>query len=528
MSIRIISNDHWDTLLDLFEQVDSTINIISPFITNKPTQLLSDILSKNPNVKCNIITRYYRDDFIKGVSQISALQALITAGANIYALKNLHTKLYLLDDQYALIGSANFTSGGFASNLELSLLLENENNIFAELDKYFRDLLSQIIASGDYLLTAQQLEDEQVLVTKLRKSQRDPKIKYSNEHRFGASIKSRPPALPNDSPDTIQAILDSQPKAVINEGIWLKFEGDAKDRYDGNNLYLPTYVDEISSYATFFPANRKPTGIKQNAFIYIAVLTTDNSGRNTPVIIARARTNGYEEGNIATDYMIAQNQWMSIWPNYVRLHNIESLNCNCADGISLMDMLAEVGTSSYPGSKGTSKSLAELSTIHYQKDKLRITEDCMEYLDKRFNELAKKYGVTKYGEESKNTPTFSGRRTITSYMIEIAYRISKDVYKGVISRTKGQRNIAEQSGMNYGSAGDCITNFLAMMNGEKYTRTLNEQHTKYYLENIKYDFGNDALQRAIDACRKHVEYYATLNNGNLNYVERLIEEFETN
>ena len=111
-------------------------------------------------------------------------------------------------------------------------------------------------------------------------------------------------------------------------------------------------------------------------------------------------------------------------------------------------------------------------------------------------------------------------------MIEIAYIISKDVYNGVLSRTEGQRNITEQSGMNHGSAGDCISGFLAMMNGERYTRTLNEQNTRYYLENIKRDYGDVALSRAVDSCRKHSKYYSTLNNGNLNYVELLIKEFE--
>lgn len=79
--------------------------------------------------------------------------------------------------------------------------------------------------------------------------------------------------------------------------------------------------------------------------------------------------------------------------------------------------------------------------------------------------------------------------------------------------------------MNAGSAGDYITDFLAMMNGEKYTRTLNEYPTRYFLERIRKDYGESVFQKAIDACRKHAAYYATLGHGILAYVERIVEEY---
>jgi len=66
------------------------------------------------------------------------------------------------------------------------------------------------------------------------------------------------------------------------------------------------------------------------------------------------------------------------------------------------------------------------------------------------------------------------------------------------------------TGMNAGSAGDYVSNFLAMMKGEKYTRTLNEYTTKYFLDHILEDYGPSALQKAVAACKMHADYYATL------------------
>lgn len=117
----------------------------------------------------------------------------------------------------------------------------------------------------------------------------------------------------------------------------------------------------------------------------------------------------------------------------------------------------------------------------------------------------------------------SGRKTITSDMTKEAYEISKMVYHGKISRTKGKELIAEKTGMVAGSAQDYITDFLAMMNGERYTRTLNLFATEYYLKSIKADYGKEAFEKAFEACQKHVEYYNKLGYGKQVKTQELID-----
>ena len=78
------------------------------------------------------------------MSSLTALKSLQTAGVDIYALKDLHARLYLFDDNVAIIGSANFTSGGFGNNIELSLYIEDEYDLIERLSKYFDHLLSGI------------------------------------------------------------------------------------------------------------------------------------------------------------------------------------------------------------------------------------------------------------------------------------------------------------------------------------------------------------------------------------------------
>lgn len=112
-------------------------------------------------------------------------------------------------------------------------------------------------------------------------------------------------------------------------------------------------------------------------------------------------------------------------------------------------------------------------------------------------------------------------------MTTVAYEVSKKVFEGSVGRSEGKDEIVRRTGMNAGSAGDYITDFLAMMNGEKYTRTLNEYSTRYFLEHIQKDYGVTALRKAVAACSKHAAYYATLGHGRLAYVERIVEEYNS-
>ena len=126
---------------------------------------------------------------------------------------------------------------------------------------------------------------------------------------------------------------------------------------------------------------------------------------------------------------------------------------------------------------------------------------------------------------SSQTVSASENTVLTNEMTTVAYEIAKKVFEGSVGRTEGKDEIVRRTGMNAGSAGDYITDFLAMMNGEKYSRTLNEYSTRYFLERIREDYGESVFQKAIDACRKHAAYYATLGHGRLAYVERIVEEY---
>ena len=113
---------------------------------------------------------------------------------------------------------------------------------------------------------------------------------------------------------------------------------------------------------------------------------------------------------------------------------------------------------------------------------------------------------------------------ITPEMTHIGYEVCKDVFAGKLTRQEKKKKISNISGMCIGSAIAYVTVFIAMMEGKKYTRTLNTYSTKYFLENIRSDFGELYYKNAISAVKQHIEYYNSLGHGNLVSIQNVIDE----
>ena len=82
-----------------------------------------------------------------------------------------------------------------------------------------------------------------------------------------------------------------------------------------------------------------------------------------------------------------ENEVFKRWPYFIFVESFRFINTKLLDGISLFEMLREVGYNSYPGSSKRKSSFEELKRIHSQKDKLRITEEAKEYLLLKLNEI---------------------------------------------------------------------------------------------------------------------------------------------
>lgn len=395
MSIQTITDTHLEALLSLFDGATDSIKIMSPFITRATAELLCTQLERNPRLKCTVITRFVRQEFAQRASDLQSLKMLVQSGVRIYALRYLHAKLYLIDDMTGLMGSANFTSGGFRLNHELSLLLHDEPGIISELQAYYDGVLSEIAPQEEGPVTIEVIEREQAELSAVMSNWQSKQINYffGNAKQRGAIISKVKSDTSTPAEDNIQTILSQYVKAAPSQQAWLKFEGLSEDREDPNALYSFNRLEHPPCDITCFPEAKKPTGIHSGDPIYMAVVTWDAKGRETPVIVGRCTTPGFEKENMATEQMIIDRPWMKRFPAYLVLQNLEFLTTAQKNGISLIELLGTIGTDLYPSTFGTGTPMSTLRTIHYQQSHLRITDVAARYIDSEFERLAKQYGT---------------------------------------------------------------------------------------------------------------------------------------
>jgi len=395
MSIQVLNKEQLSLLCELFETAESSIKIISPFISMEMAQLLVDNMRNDTSVEVTIVTRFKREDFIKGVSSIGALEKLHEAGSKIYALKRLHTKLYLFDDDVALLGSANFTSGGFRFNHELLLCIEAEKDVNPVLKDHFDDLVKDITDAGDFLLTTERIAEEKQKVAEQLERRTNPNVKTTSTAQFGADLpqhKDEPDAVEHDP---IQNILSDMEIKEYSEKIWLKFEGENDNRMSLSVKYNPFVPRQFPGGITCYPTTRRPS-VADGDYVYIAAVSENDKGHTVlPHIVGRGRLEGYRSENVATPEMIEENDWMVDYSNYCLFDEFEYIDANIGECIPLLQVLRDVGSNTYPSTMGKSIPLEDLRNRHYQKATLRLTAHAKSYIDRWFDDLAEKHGVVK-------------------------------------------------------------------------------------------------------------------------------------
>lgn len=393
MSIELISEKHHEEIEQLFTDCEESILIISPFIGRKTSQELSHIIKDN-GVHCKLITRFYREDFIQGASSLDGLIELLDAGVTIYALKQLHTKLYIFDQFASIITSANFTYGGLSTNFELGIKITEEDDLIEKCISYYDELWNEITIYNQEnnnvgLITYKMIELEKAEVRSQINTRGNKSYNYNN-YCQGANLKIK------KARDNIEDVFSNTlPINKIDKTLkkgWIKFEADAKHRHDPKITYFEGQ-EKHNRNKTFFPLNKKPRGIKPDQKIYLALVSYDKSGFEVPMIVGRAYSDGFQEDYIMKKGMLGWEEWMTDYPNYVFLKNGKFIKAAAENGISMTEIYSQIGARTYPSTYYKKHlPVEELKHYHYRKDKVRITKDVEDYLDDKLEKLFREFG----------------------------------------------------------------------------------------------------------------------------------------
>ncbi|MCP1144876.1 phospholipase D-like domain-containing protein [Lysinibacillus endophyticus] len=176
--MELLINNLEQELFNRIQMCKEKIIIISPFISLNVAEHLVEIV-KAKNVTCKIVTRFERKSFIENASSIEALKIFIENDIQIFALKDLHSKVYLIDDTSCFAGSVNFTNKGLNINHEILMYFNKENEIKI-FDEYVNELIEQV---KNWQITMELIEKEQEFIDGYKEKE---KITYS----WGADIKT--------------------------------------------------------------------------------------------------------------------------------------------------------------------------------------------------------------------------------------------------------------------------------------------------------------------------------------------------
>jgi hypothetical protein len=119
MHIEFITNPWKNKFLDLVSTAKHSIKITSPFVKEN---ICDEILSaKNKKVKLELITSFKLKNIHCGSLDIGAIEKIINAKGEVRNFSKLHSKIYIFDEEKAVVSSANLTNSGLVGNYEYGI-----------------------------------------------------------------------------------------------------------------------------------------------------------------------------------------------------------------------------------------------------------------------------------------------------------------------------------------------------------------------------------------------------------------------
>lgn len=97
--------------------------------------------------------------------------------------------------------------------------------------------------------------------------------------------------------------------------------------------------------------------------------------------------------------------------------------------------------------------------------------------------------------------------TITRKEFVAAYEVARSREQGGLTDARAKQILANEHGMNLSSANDYLDAYRHMRSGEVFKRTINAAAAKYYLEQIRADFGDVGAALALESLERHIHYY---------------------
>ena len=349
-----------------FDELRKTkeLKIISPFVKE---QLLRKVESQFDFSNFELITRFNLQDFAMNVSSLLGLKYALEKGAQIFGIKELHSKVYLFDERAAIVTSANLTNGGLISNFECGIFL-TDSTVIKNLHDYFNQLRS--IAKNS--LTVLQCEE------------------WINKINLVTFPERGIIALPDFGA--------SQTQFDKSKNYYIKFFGDSNNRVGLDYSIRQEIEDGLCHYACCFPKKKKPRQVNDGDVIFLARMTENP---NDYAIFGRAIALKFKDGrDLASKEELSERPWKEKWPVYLRVTNPIFIDGSMNDCVLLMNLISKFDYDSFPSTRrrfddGEDDIVPTKSLM--RKAYVKLTHNSAEWLENEFAQTISNIGQVDVG-----------------------------------------------------------------------------------------------------------------------------------
>jgi len=196
MCYEIIRSPWDEKFAELIAQTREEFVISSPFLNGEGVDVLERSVQDRKSIKVFLLTNFSSQNILSGFTAPEALLRMFELFESIHisSVSGLHAKVYIRDSSFAVITSANLTSGGLSNNIEYGILLtekEAVNNIKNDLMNYYR--LGNVITK-DLVEKAKEIaiRDRELRENRKRRNQELENLLKQNENTLKIEIlKSR-------------------------------------------------------------------------------------------------------------------------------------------------------------------------------------------------------------------------------------------------------------------------------------------------------------------------------------------------
>lgn len=371
--VRLVDSGWRDELISGVTLDRSRLRIVCPFVKEA---VVAELLERGPE-RVELVTRFSLADFGAGVSDIAALRRVLQAGGQVRGIRGLHAKVYVFGAARAAVTSANLTAAGLSHNREFGCVTDDPG-FLADCDRYVDDLWD----AGALTNLAQLDEWEEQVEVFLTGGGRPSAAAALPD--FGADVPAGGARAPGPSPDRMPGW--SPGWAAESGEAFVKFFGEGDNRAYRDASVLDEVRRSGCHWACTYPAARRPREVRDGDTLFVGRLARDPAdtlifGR----VIGRQHVDGRDE---ASAEEIARRTWKASWPNYVRVHHGEFLAGDISNGLSLDEMMSELGPHSF---EVTQRHLAEGSgnvnprRAFLQKPAVRLSQEGHEWMRGRLD-----------------------------------------------------------------------------------------------------------------------------------------------